>query len=215
MTNKHMGNRIARTKVVEGLVLPVVIHNSSYFFINMPVYADGLVDCWGMVDLPLFRDKLRRGWVVGSVPDGCDISIHGLGAWTVCKGQWHLQTEELYKSVTESIRTLNPTLANLHDCHGQTSHKVGKVNVATLSSGDSHPIRQEMPESYFSKSLRGSSLSIFVSKPQGGVYLADLRVFIDGSVELGRMPSTELLTIDLLAQAVESGHLRRSASVIG
>ena len=50
------GDRIIRTQTIDGLVTPAFINNGShYFFINLPVYADGLVNCWEMVDLALFK----------------------------------------------------------------------------------------------------------------------------------------------------------------
>ena len=48
----------------DGVVTPAFIHNGSYFFVNLSVYAGGLVDCWEMVDLPLFEEK----WTVDRSP---------------------------------------------------------------------------------------------------------------------------------------------------
>ncbi len=56
-------NRVYRKQMVEGVTIPAIIHNSSYFLIQMAVYADGIVSCWHKSDLTQFRQDLRRGWV--------------------------------------------------------------------------------------------------------------------------------------------------------
>ncbi len=75
----QVGRRIKRTRELKGVNCPAFIHSSSYFFVNLKVYEDGIVDCWDTVDLPPFEDKVRSGWLETSTPYGEDIRIHGLG----------------------------------------------------------------------------------------------------------------------------------------
>src|SRR5262245_58553150 len=61
------GWRIVRTRPqprTYGKAIPAFIHNFSYHLVTVDVYADGAINCWGFVDLPLFRGKLAQGWVV-------------------------------------------------------------------------------------------------------------------------------------------------------
>lgn len=197
---------IQRTMVIEGLVTPAIIHNGSYFFINLPVYQDGLVDCWEMVDLELFQKKLDAGWVVASIPDGESISVHGLGNWKISEGHWELDAKGLYQRVVSLLKELNPELRNLYNCHGQTSRKVGKVSVSIFGMPKKTPIRQEKPDSIFSKKILGEGLSIFV-KREDAYYLADLRVFADQKVEIGRLSEPMLMTLEELARALKEGRL--------
>ena len=45
-------DRISRTRIIEGVTVPAFIHNGGiHFFVNLQVFADGLVDCWELVDL--------------------------------------------------------------------------------------------------------------------------------------------------------------------
>src|SRR6185369_17252051 len=97
-------NRITRTKTIDGLVTPVFIHNGTYFFTNLQVYTDGLVNCWEMVDRALFEEKLRTGWVTATVPDGCEISADELGGWTIANGRWALNEKLLLERVNDLIR---------------------------------------------------------------------------------------------------------------
>src|SRR3954463_10490746 len=116
-----LGNRIVRTQRVHGVVTPAIIHNGGYFFVNLQVYADGLVDCWELLDLALFEGKLRSGWVQTSIPDGNAIDVHGLGSWIIADGRWDLDAQAMYARVVELVRELNPRMENLHDCHGRTT----------------------------------------------------------------------------------------------
>ena len=187
--------------VIEGVVTPAFIHNGSYFFVNLPVYADGLVECWEMVDLPLFEEKLRTGWVVTNVPDGEQINVHGLGTWKVHEGSWALSPQALRQRVQALVKDLNPKLENLYDCHGRTSRLVGKVKVSILGMPDDVPVLIEDPSSALPRKIRGKSLSIF-GQHEGRTYLVDLRVFKNGKVELGRLPAARQLSTTELAAAV-------------
>jgi len=53
-----IGRSIQRVMIIDGVVLPAFIRNGGYFFINLPVYADGLVDAWDLLDRQLFEEKL-------------------------------------------------------------------------------------------------------------------------------------------------------------
>ena len=79
---------ISRTEVIDGFSIPGIIFNLQYHFIDLQVYRDGLVYCWEMVDLNLFKKKLIRNWVVTSIPDKEHISIFSLGNWQIDKGEW-------------------------------------------------------------------------------------------------------------------------------
>jgi hypothetical protein len=190
------GNRIVRTKAIDGVVTPAFIHNGpSYFFVNLPVYADGLVNCWELVDLPLFKKKLRQGWVTTAVPDGQEIHVHGLGSWIVVDGDWPCSATKFFNRVTELVRELNPRMENLHDCHGRTVEEVGEEQLTRLT--------QPGP---FAERIKGDNVSVFV-RVDDVLYLADLRAFADGVIELGRLPSPETLDIEQLKRAIEQGRL--------
>jgi len=198
-------NRITRTKTINGLVTPAFIHNGPYYFTNLQVYADGLVNCWEMVDLPLFKEKLQSGGVTASVPDDEQISVHGLGAWTIVGGRWSLNSAELYKRVNALIHELNPRRENLHDCHGRTTEKIDNVNVVILETPREQPVRMLEPGP-FAKRIRGENISVFV-RSRDMLYLADLRVFADGVIEMGRLPHQDILNLSQLSEAIESGRI--------
>ena len=39
-------SKVYRRQLVEGVTIPAIIHNGSYFLIDMAVYEDGTVSCW-------------------------------------------------------------------------------------------------------------------------------------------------------------------------
>src|SRR2546425_394844 len=96
-----------------GQEFPGIIHNGSYFLTELQVFADGLINCWEMVDLPMFKEKLRRGWVVTSIPDGSELSIHGIGSVAVTSVAWVHTPKSLVKFVQDIVKTLNPSRREL------------------------------------------------------------------------------------------------------
>src|SRR5438128_4820264 len=93
---------IVRTRPVKrtyGRALPAFIRNGNHYLATVDVYADGSVNCWGFVDLALFRQKLATRWVVTQPPVGACISIHNLGDATVADADWLLSPEGLLRLV--------------------------------------------------------------------------------------------------------------------
>ena len=68
--------RVYYKQLIEGASIPAIIHNSSYFLIQMAVYENGTVSCWHKSDLQQFWGDLETGWVVPSVPADADLSIN-------------------------------------------------------------------------------------------------------------------------------------------
>jgi hypothetical protein len=199
-------DRVSRTETIDGIVTPAFIHNGpSFFFVDLPVFADGLVDCWELLDLTLFRDRLRSGWVTPQTSDGSEVSVHGLAAWTTTGGRWEIDADGLFERVLTLVRQLNPRMENLHDCHGRTDEMVGNVRVSILGTSQARPVRIVDPKSAFFKRVPGDRMSVLVH--DGEYHLASLRVFADGVVELGRLASSETLDVAALRGMVEVGRI--------
>ena len=184
---------------VRGVVLPAFIFNLDHHLENLAVYADGLVDAWDLLDRPLFEAKVRAGVVTTAVPDGGTLSVHGLGRWVVQDGRWEHTDDALLARVDAAVRELNPDLTNLHDCGGSTTHTVEGVEVSKLGIPEASPVRvqREHLSAPTPPVWHGSSLSVFVREGDE-LCLADLRVFEDGCVELGRLPVPRVLDREAL-----------------
>jgi len=207
-------DRISRTTVVDGVVTPGFIHNGgTYFFVNLQVFADGLVECWDLLDLRLFREKLRSGWVATAPPAGAQVSVHGLASWTIARPEWQLNVDDLFARVELLVRELNPNMENLYDCHGSTIKIVNGVKVARLGMVSERPLRFD-GTGWIAKRVQGDKLSMIV-RDGDDFHLANVRVFADGVIEIGRLAVPETTDVDGLRAAVEAGRIVGSVPVAG
>jgi hypothetical protein len=199
---------ICRTKEIRGYEFPGIIHNGSYFLTDLQVFADGLVNCWEMVDLPMFKRKLGQGWVVTSIPEGASLSIHGIGSVRVGFPEWQHTPKTIVKFVREVVKTLNPRMENLHDCHGRDTEEVNGVRYAAVSRGNPRPWKTDEPISPLVRGHFGQSLRHF--RLRDGVYhLVTVHLFKDDSVIIYGAGEPESLSWDeLLVQLNELDHLR-------
>jgi ribA/ribD-fused uncharacterized protein len=115
MAETHARNRRRRNPTyrilddgeqIEGTWRPVFIKNGpSYHLADLKIYADGLIDCWGLVDLAGFREKIRTGWIATSIDESGQASAHHLASW-----QFHepksISPQQLLDEVEDTIAEL-------------------------------------------------------------------------------------------------------------
>ncbi|KJY19181.1 MULTISPECIES: NADAR family protein [Streptomyces] len=107
-----IGNRITH-RTADGVRIPgtwrhaFICNGGSYFLTDLFIYADGLVDCWELVTLDEFEQKLRCGWVATSLPDGGRASAHDLASWTFGEPFTWLTPELLLAEVRDTVDELN------------------------------------------------------------------------------------------------------------
>lgn len=195
---------ITRTEVIEGFSIPGIIHNMQYHFTDLQVYSDGLISCWEMVDLSIFKDKLNEGWVVTSIPDGEVISIYGLGHWNIEQGEWKHTKETLYNYVYSLVKQLNPKLENLHNYHGDSSKMVGKVNVAKHFLPTPKPYHFDDPKSFLPKRINGEKFDFFYRNEDNKTYLAELSIYKSGNIEITNLPKKKIYKFEDLDMLIEN-----------
>lgn len=104
-------HRIAR--VVDGREIPgtfrgVFIHDgNTYFHIELKVYADGAIDCWGLISFGEFRAQVESGRVVTAPPDGAMVSMHWLCSLRASEPSSWLTPRDLLRDVADLIEELN------------------------------------------------------------------------------------------------------------
>ncbi|WP_327306569.1 NADAR family protein [Streptomyces sp. NBC_01298] len=80
-----IGNRVTHRTVdgirIPGTWRPAFIRNGHHHLIDLFIYADGLIDCWGLCTVEEFEEKLRIGWVATTVPEGAAAAAPGMGEW--------------------------------------------------------------------------------------------------------------------------------------
>jgi len=93
---------------IEGTWRHVFIRNGrDYFLTDLIIYADGMVDCWGLVTLDEFAGKLASGWVATTLDEGARASAHHLASWKLAEPQMGLTPQRLLGEVRDTIDRLN------------------------------------------------------------------------------------------------------------
>lgn len=160
-----------------------------------------------MVDLPMFKDKLNKGWVVTSIPNGEAISIFNLGHWTIEQGEWQHTKETLYEFVYSLVKKLNPTLENLYNYNGNNSKMVGKVNVAKHFIPDPKPYHFDDPNSFFPKKINGEKFHFFYRDNDSKTYLGELSIYKSGNIEITNLPTKRTFKFEELNELIQKGIL--------
>lgn len=107
--------RIENSKIFFGASLPVIIHNGQYYLTDIKIYADGLIDCWGLITIDEFKQKLDEGWVITEIPNNTEVSIFSLGSFTASSVINYVKPNELIKEIDDIIKELNdlPTTSKI------------------------------------------------------------------------------------------------------
>ncbi|MEU5158658.1 NADAR family protein [Streptomyces sp. NPDC020875] len=101
-------HRKADGRLIRGTWRPAFIRNGgTHFLTELYVYADGIVDAWGLLTLAEFERKLASGWVATSLPEGGRASAHHLAAWRFQEPQTWYTPELLLAEVRDTIDELN------------------------------------------------------------------------------------------------------------
>ena len=170
---------VYRRQRIEGVSIPAIIHNSSYFLIQMPVYEDGIVSCWHKSDLQQLQEDLRRGWVTPTVPLGRELSVHNLGSFEVREAHWDYNIQSYYQHVREVVQSLNPEMVNIYHITPREIEKWDKLRVCFTA--DCTPCKQKPEFGY--DFWDGESNYIFC-RQNGQLWLTPLTVFADKTVQI-------------------------------
>jgi len=189
--NRNSFSSLQRTMKIEGKMIPAFICNGgSYFYTNLEIYSDGIIDAWGAVDLDFFKRKLNSNWVATAVPNGKKISIHHLGSLIIKNGKWQFDKKSFYDYILEIIKEMNPKFENLYNFHGTDTIKRGQANYAKISTPQGKPIKPKDEKYPFSHKVTGNCFSAFLKKSDGVYYLCNVSVFTDESIRIDRIPES-------------------------
>jgi hypothetical protein len=101
--------------LIKGIGLPAFIHNGNYYQTTIKVYEDGMIDCWGLVTLDGFKDKVSEGRVVTQVPKGGEISCHHLFDGT-SQLEFHVEIDDFVREVEDAINKLQAKETKTDKC---------------------------------------------------------------------------------------------------
>lgn len=108
--------RIERGNLILGKSRFLYIHNLGYSLTELKVYADGMIDCWGLITLEEFKQKIAKGWATTSLPEGAGVYIHLLGDVTTSQVENFILPQELIKEIEDTIQELNGELTSSDRC---------------------------------------------------------------------------------------------------
>lgn len=175
---------IVRSKPIgraHGFAIPAFIHNMQYHYAQLQVFGDGLIDCWGAVDLEIFQRKLMKGWIVTNAPVGATVSFHNLGWSTVKTFNWQCTAADLLKQVDAGIELLNPNRIGLIDMDGDETELIqGKARRYKFGLPDGKPFRVDAGGT----EVLGDSLPVFL-RIGSEFQITRWFIYADGSSRVG------------------------------
>lgn len=204
--NEQAFSSIQRTMEIEGKIIPGFIRNGSYFFTNVEIYSDGIIDIWEAVDLDFFKKKLSEKWIVPSVPNGREISIHHLGEIKIRKSNWTFNRKSYHEYVLGKIEKMNPLFQNLYSFNGKDKLVEQNMNYLRLPISNGKPIKPKENNSYFDRKELGTHFNAFLKEAHGAYYLCNISLFADETILIDRIPKpikTNLQGLNSMVQKLE------------
>lgn len=167
--------RISRRKIVEGTRVPGIIKNMQFHYVNIDVYEDGMVNCWELVDLDGLKEKINTNWLVTQVPDGENLSIHGLGSYKIGSATWKYNQRSYFRHIKETVKQLNPDMENIYSISKREKNLLNQRRVSYSPQATEFYVKREM----FYETSDGEGFTVFF-KHDGKCFLVNLIVYMDG-----------------------------------
>lgn len=150
--------KVYRHQRIEGVTIPAVIRNGNYFWHSMAVYEDGTVSIWEKVDLDDVPQKLAAKKLMFSVPDGSELGVHGLCRLKIVSAKWNYDEQGYYEHIVETVRSLNPEMANIYQTTPREQAKWKEHRVGFLAD----PTPCKLGASFGYELLKGDNAHIFL-----------------------------------------------------
>lgn len=166
--------KVYRRQRIEGVTIPAVIRNGSYFWHSMAVYEDGTVSIWEKVDLADVPRKIAAKKLMFGVPEGKELSIHGLCCLKIVSAEWNYNEQSFYEHIVETVRSLNPEMANIYKTTPREQDKWNEHRVCFSAS----PTPYKLGAKFGYDLLKGDNAHIFLRK-DGKLLLTELYCYKD------------------------------------
>lgn len=99
--------RYKNGKRIKGIAFPAIVNNFHFYLTTIVVYADGLIDCWGLMDFDEFKSKLNSGWIRINLPANSELHIHDLGVVNSTEFQQQKTNGDFIKEIEDCVLELN------------------------------------------------------------------------------------------------------------
>lgn len=170
--------KVYRKQRIEGVTIPAIIRNGSYFWHSMAVYEDGTVSVWDdKIDLDDVPRLLASRKLIFSVPDGSAISVFELCSIDVISAEWNFDEKSFYSHIVDTVKTMNPELANIYKTTEREKAKWKEYHVGFTAS----PTPFKLEDRKFGYDpLEGNNAHIFL-RDGGRLTLTELYCYKDGT----------------------------------
>jgi len=108
--------RYKEGKKIKGIGFPVIIDNINFHFTTIVVFADGLIDCWGLMDFDEFKKKLRSGWIRINLPPNSKLHIYNFGIVSCTEFHPQKTNDDFIKEIEDCILELNGKESRRQKC---------------------------------------------------------------------------------------------------
>ncbi|WP_338767496.1 hypothetical protein WAF17_05935 [Bernardetia sp. ABR2-2B] len=196
--------KVYRTKTIRGVSMPGIIRNGTHFFVDLEVYEDGRVECWNFEDFEHFKKDVKRGWVSVSIPNRENISIHGLGSWSINDGIWIHNKESFIDYVWSVIKYLNPNLDNLYS---YSEKRENNIIIGESGKGKIYKENKRIPDDPFPKKVIGKGANLFLKDKEDKYHLIRLDIYNEESIIVSRLEKSFEITLAQLEQMILEGKL--------
>jgi len=189
-----------------GKSISVFISNPGCNLTTVDVYEDGVVDAWELLDLPAFKAKLQKQWVIPAPKDETQIiRVHHFGTTGFRHGDWWQSPASIFNQAEAIILSLNPCLTGLADVEAITGTFERTALGILVVPCDKKPYRMIKPDA---DEILGSVFPI-LRRFSDSFELTQLFLFSDGQAQIG--PGGELFPLDQMPFKFDCGEITNTA----
>lgn len=169
--------KVYRQQRIEGVTIPAIIRNGSYFWHSMAVYEDGTVSVWNKIDLDDIPRLLASRKLMFSVPDGSAISVFELCGIDIVSAEWCFDEKSFYEHIVQTVKSINPEMANIYKTTERERAKWKEYHVGFTAS----PTPFKLEDRKFGYDpLEGNNAHIFL-RDSGRLTLTEMYCYKDGT----------------------------------
>lgn len=166
--------KIYRHQRIEGVTIPAIIRNGSFFWQSMAVYEDGTVSMWEKADLCDVPQKIASKKLMFSVPEGSEISIFQLCRLKITSAEWNYDEKSFYEHIVDTVRSINPEMTNIYKTTPREQAKWKEHRVCFSAS----PTPCKLGAGFGYEFLKGDSAHIFL-RTNGKLLLTEMYCYKD------------------------------------
>lgn len=171
--------RVYRQQRIEGVTIPGIIHNGSYFWSDIAVYEDGTVSIWDKIDLDDVPKKLASQKLMFSVPDGKGLSVFELCSLDIVSAKWNYDAQSYFEHIVETVKSINPEMANIYKTTERERAKWKELHVGFSAS----PTPCKLSARFGYELLEGNGAHILL-RNDGKLILTELYCYADATFSI-------------------------------